>query len=179
MRHIFTCILLMLFSSVFAQKEVDALLLKEVCRYNKSDSLKISLLDSASNTKEFPSVFYKIEGNSKHIIAKYAYYGRVNTCRSGGCSKPQQNSIYSSEYFDYIILFDSMARIKHIRITDYQATHGQQITAKSWLRQFYDYSADNQEFPGVDAISGATISVNAASSDILLRSEEIKKLIGN
>jgi Na+-translocating ferredoxin:NAD+ oxidoreductase RnfG subunit len=58
--------------------------------------------------------------------------------------------------------------VQQVRIYNYQATHGQEITSKNWLRQFKNYTGEKELMAGknIDAISGATISVDAIISDI-------------
>ncbi len=106
--------------------------------------------------------------NSETDSQSIVYIGRVNSCRAGGCSGDNSSPIKSYEYFDYIIAFDKDRKIKKIKVFNYQATHGQEITAKSWLKQFIykeevDHFAVNKN---IDAISGATISVFAITNDV-------------
>jgi Na+-translocating ferredoxin:NAD+ oxidoreductase RnfG subunit len=82
--------------------------------------------------------------------------------------KNETNSHESSEYFDYYILFDENKTVRKVGVYNYMATHGQEITAKGWLKQFtgYDGFAPLQVDKDIDAISGATISVYAITADI-------------
>ncbi len=109
----------------------------------------------------------------------YLYIGRVNTCRTGGCSiNSVGNTEASSEYFEYYIIFQGNKTIKRVRIFNYQATHGYQITAQSWLKQFkgYNYPQKLEVGKEVDAISGATTSVYAITADIEYNSMILNKL---
>jgi len=124
--------------------------------------------------------FYLLKSNDS--IFAYTYIGRVKTCRSGGCSINNKiDKGNDSEYFEYYIFFDTKMGINRLRVFNYQATHGHEITAQSWLRQFVGYTHQNQTTSGqsltvgknIDAISGATISVYAITYDI----EHISKLI--
>ena len=170
-------LILFIFSSIiffsFIIPEDYSFILKESKRLNKTDSLEIVIMDSSMNDKDFPSIYFKIEGKSNSQVSNYVYFGRVNTCRNGGCDKPSNSILSSSEYFDYLIFFDSNAVVKSIKIIDYQATHGQEICSKSWLNQFKDYSIQNEIRVGkeIDAISGATISTYAITQDIIMRSK--------
>ncbi len=95
------------------------------------------------------------------------YSGRVNTCRAGGCSIIKTVSDNNFEYFRYIIAFDKNINIKKIKIYDYQATHGQEITAASWLKQFCNNNENKFVVnKNIDTISGATISVYAIVDDV-------------
>jgi hypothetical protein len=100
---------------------------------------------------------------------KYLYIGRVSTCRSGGCKETTYtNEPNAYEYFEYFMLFDSTGIVKKVKVFNYQATHGHEITAPSWLKQFIGYKGHAPLLPGkqIDAIAGATISVHAISDDI-------------
>ncbi|PRY96367.1 FMN-binding protein [Marinilabilia salmonicolor] len=98
---------------------------------------------------------------------KYVYAGRVNSCRAGGCST-QAKSAGNSEYFDYFILFDADKSVQVVKVFNYQATHGYEITSRGWLKQFagHDGSESLQVNKNIDAISGATISVQAITEDV-------------
>ena len=110
---------------------------------------------------------------------RFIYVGRVNSCRAGGCSVSEDLSESdNSEFFDYFILFDKSKTIKLIKIIDYQATHGHEITAKGWLKQFVGYNGSEQlqVNKNIDAISGATISVNAITFDVETKTALLKKI---
>ncbi len=101
----------------------------------------------------------------------YLYIGRVNSCRSGGCSVPlNDSSALAFEYFDYLILTDQKGEVNSVRIFNYQATHGHEICSKGWLRQFSGYSGSEDLTVGknIDAISGATISTHSITYDVQL-----------
>lgn len=111
---------------------------------------------------------------------KYVYVGRVNTCRAGGCSISQHSAEQgASEYFDYFMFFNSFGVIQKVKVYNYQATHGQEITATNWLKQFKDYDAKKELVVGrnIDALSGATISVDATVFDIEHKTKILQRLI--
>ena len=69
--------------------------------------------------------FYSVIGNTNVYPVKYVYVGRVNTCRSGGCTiKHDEKHETESEFFDYFIFFDSIATVQLVKIFNYEATHG-------------------------------------------------------
>lgn len=107
----------------------------------------------------------------------FAYVGRVNTCRSGGCSGDQTTPNLASEFFDYFILFDTAGKVMQVRVFNYQATHGHGITSRGWLRQFAGYTGNKKLEPGknIDAISGATISVRSITFDIEEKSRRVRQ----
>ena len=112
--------------------------------------------------------FYRILSND--IPAGYLYAGRVNTCRPGGCAVPGLPSAETEgfENFRYYMILDDPLSVREVRIFEYNATHGQEVTARSWLRQFL--GIDPEDEPGygdeIEAISGATISGLSITADI-------------
>ena len=110
--------------------------------------------------------FFYLESNNDTL--GISYIGRVNSCRAGGCSIDNTNNDGSFEYFDYVILFNLNKTVKAIKVYNYQASHGYEITAKSWLKQFNGSGNHKVLEVGkdIDAISGATISVYAITEDI-------------
>jgi len=171
-------------SSLIAQTKIDLpakLLEKELSRIN-GDTNSLSELATSSEvaSQVVPGRLYAVSALRAISPVKYAYVGRVKTCRTGGCSiNNGPSNDKESEYFDYLILFDSTCTVRLVKIYNYQATHGQEITAKSWLKQFIGYNGDAELTAGknVDAISGATISVNAINTDIEYRTGLLKQAI--
>ncbi|HLN52685.1 MAG TPA: FMN-binding protein [Lentimicrobium sp.] len=106
----------------------------------------------------------------------FAYIGRVNSCRASGCSIDMPNEEF--EFFDYYAVYNSELRVQHVSVYNYEATHGQEITAKGWLKQFIGYSYGKPLLVGknVDAISGATISVNGIVEDLKEKTEILQSL---
>jgi len=120
--------------------------------------------------------FFGVADNISGLPKLYVYLGRVNTCRAGGCNSPAiGNMCEDSEYFDYYIIFDTSARIQLVRIYNYQATHGYEVTSKGWLKQFEGYNGTKELEAGqnIDAISGATISVYGIVQNV----KEVSKLL--
>lgn len=171
---IFIILSLLSLSLAFGQSEVNFKhhsLLKSLQKAGIEDmSLvdEISFSDSANNAIDTNGKYFQINDPNVSLF-RYIYVGRVNSCRAGGCSIT--NGLLhdsNSEYFDYYILFDADKTVKAVKIFNYQASHGQEITAKGWLKQFiaYDGSEHLQVDKNIDAISGATISVYAITLDV-------------
>lgn len=138
---------------------------------------EISIGDSIRQNYKLQGKFFEIKSDVSQY--KYIYVGRVNSCRAGGCSisvEIPKNG--ESEYFDYFILFDRDKTLQLLKVFNYQATHGHEITAKGWLRQFIGYNGSKslQVNKDVDAISGATISVHAITVDIEMKTRILKSL---
>ena len=114
---------------------------------------------------------YSTLADKKHL--GFAYVGRIYSCRAGGCgmdnSPVEMISIDEDfEYFDYFIIFDETLTVQKIRVYNYQATHGHEVSGKGWLKQFIGYSGDEKLEYGknIDSISGATISANAITYNV-------------
>lgn len=138
---------------------------KEIIRiFNRSDIQIIEL--KTNKMSQVVGKFFKIKSFDSEI--GYIYIGRVESCRTGVCLAPEEGKTSITEYFDYYMIFDSIPKIKSVKVFNYAATHGQEVTAKGWLKQFIGYNGNNQLIVGknVDAISGATVSVIGIVSDI-------------
>ncbi len=122
--------------------------------------------------------FFKLS-KFDNLIA-YIYVGRVNSCRASGCSVNRVQTISEdNEFFDYYIIFDSSKKVKNVSVFNYEATHGQEITVKGWLKQFIGYEGNNELVVGknIDAISGATISVHGIVNDIQEKTFILRNLL--
>jgi hypothetical protein len=122
--------------------------------------------------------FFKFVNHEDAPFA-YLYVGRVNSCRAGGCSNGNNLlSLERSEYFDYFILFGISGSVNIVKVYNYQATHGQEVTSPAWLRQFKDYNGSTKLNVGknIDAISGATISVYAVTADVEHKTKLLKHI---
>ena len=62
------------------------------------------------------------------------------------------------ENFDFMVLFDENKKIKLVKVLKYREHYGGEIGSTRWLKQFI--GMDKPKY-FVDAISGATISVNS------------------
>lgn len=147
--------------------------LKKVGITDMSVITEIVLSDSVNEANPINGKYFLINDTNVSPY-KYVYVGRVNSCRAGGCSAtndipPDSNS----EYFDYYILFDTDKTVQAVKVFNYQATHGQEITAKGWLKQFIGHNGSEplQVDKNIDAISGATISVHAITIDVEMKTE--------
>lgn len=126
--------------------------------------------------------FFNVTSDNTDAVIKYMYIGRVNSCRAGGCSMPNALSQGGdSEYFDYLMVFNAQCEVIMVKVFNYQATHGHEVTAKGWLKQFigYDTQENNLEVgKNIDSISGATISVNGITQDISDKTQRISQFLG-
>ncbi|MBL7968270.1 MAG: FMN-binding protein [Prolixibacteraceae bacterium] len=177
-------VLVVLSSFVFPPKGIDfgnKTLLKEIQKANGAElpeRKEISILPSMAETNVLQGKFFEL--NSHNQTCKYVYIGRVNGCRQGGCSNSSETSLMeTSEYFDYFILFDSNLTVQQVKVYDYQASHGQEITNKGWLKQFQGYNGSRSLLVGksIDAISGATVSAVGITTDIQEKTKLLKHLL--
>lgn len=110
---------------------------------------------------------------------RYIYAGRVNSCRQGGCSNPVETlTIETPEYFDYLIVFDAGLSVQLVKVYNYQATHGQEVSNKGWLKQFQGYDGSRSLTVGksIDGISGATVSVYGITTDIQEKTRLLRQI---
>lgn len=144
----------------------------------ESSFTEMNVPDSIKQNYRLKGKYYKAHTDKSYPVS-YVYVGRVNCCRAGGCDISEKHGKDKYfEYFDYFILFDEQKKVKEIKIFKYQASHGYEITAKGWLKQFIgaDGSEELEVDKNIDAISGATISVNAITFDVQLKLEILQLL---
>ena len=115
--------------------------------------------------------------SSDSALKLYGYMGRQNSCRSGGCE--QGSSANNYDYFDYFILFSPEGVVLKVNVYNYQSSHGYQITSRSWLKQFESYKGERTLETGrdVDTISGATVSSNALTKAVSIKTIRLKNFL--
>jgi len=180
-KYITLIILVVIGINTYGQKSIDFAPKSLYAELSKKHGISSALLQELKITQQanpqLMGKFFKIVGGESNSPL-YLYIGRVNSCRAGGCSNQTVNlPSDQSEYFDYFIIFDSTATIMNVKVFNYQATHGHEITAKGWLKQFIGYTAKTNLEVGktVDSISGATISVNGITNNIKLVTNVLEK----
>lgn len=142
-------------------------------------NLKEMKLSRESEKEIYPGKYFLVSSASTGKAVKYVYVGRVKTCRAGICIASREiEDDKESEYFDYYIFFDSLFTVQLVRIYNYQATHGHEVTSKGWLKQFKGYNGNKELVvnKNVDAISGATISVHAITLDVTHKAGLIREI---
>ena len=154
--------------------------LQRISGSEKSEWQEIAVPESLLVTHSLQGKFMALSGQKVNELKKYIYAGRVNSCRNGGCSNPNfSKDLEPSEYFDYLILFNADLSVELVKVYNYQATHGQEVTNKGWLRQFQGYDGSRILTVGksIDAISGATVSVYTLTDDIQDKTLLLKKIL--
>ncbi|MGM0612260.1 MAG: FMN-binding protein [Bacteroidota bacterium] len=119
--------------------------------------------------------YFEVKKDS--IISLFGYMGRQQSCRRGGCDSPSSSK--NHDYFDYFILFSTKGKVLKVNVYNYQSSHGYQITARSWLKQFINYKGEKKLKAGrdVDTISGATISANAITEAVSRKTIKLKNYL--
>lgn len=162
----------------YNHKSINKLLVK-INKTEKNELLEIEILPSIIDETNLNGKYFEIK-NSDSSSVKYIYIGRVNSCRVGGCSISREiKNNEEHEYFDYFIFYDRLLNVKLVKVFNYQASHGQEITAIGWLKQFIGYNVAEDLIVGknIDAISGATISVYGITFDVQYKTELLSKVI--
>ncbi len=177
-------IFIMLPCLVMAQPEVDYAN-KTLVKKLEKEGIDLQQLQEIplSDPEAFaagPGGKFFVTGSTNVSQLHYIFVGRVNSCRSGGCSVAGNSGTnMSSEYFDYFILFDNKAEINLVHVFNYRATHGYEICSRGWLKQFSGYNGSGQLEVGktIDGISGATKSVHAITSDVRRRTNQLQEIL--
>ena len=177
-------LLILVSISLQAQEGIDynhKILIKTLEKHggpNKITISEIDMPDSMTTHNQINGKYFSLIGDSSHLF-RYLYVGRVVSCKAGGCSVIGTNTNNENpEFFDYFMLFDADLVVQEVRVFNYQATHGQEITARGWLKQFKGYNANETWMvnKNIDAISGATISVNAITLDIIEKTHLLQQV---
>ena len=107
---------------------------------------------------------------------KYAYMGRVNTNRSGNQSEND-----GSDYLDYIIFYSPTFAVQKVKVVRFSSDHGAEVCSAGWLKQFIGHTPGKNLIVGknVDAVSGATTTVNTFTFDIQSKTYILNQLIAN
>lgn len=175
MKYFLLTIVILLVNNAYANAQTNIeydnkTILKTLNKYNiPSYDMLRELVIPESTLGNYPLKGKYFMTNTQDNSVKYIFVGRVNSCRTGGCSLSNNSTTDSNyEFFDYLVLFDKLKSILQVKIYNYQASHGHEITAKGWLKQFVgkDVNQSLEVNKNIDAISGATISVYAITIGI-------------
>jgi hypothetical protein len=106
--------------------------LQKVSGVEKPDWKEISIPQALPGVHPLQGKFMVLSPLNGNDLKKYIYVGRVNSCRAGGCSNPATPTLNleTTEYFDYLIVFDSNVSVQQVKVYNYQATHGQEVANK-------------------------------------------------
>lgn len=176
MKYTLTVILSLFFLMVYS-KELNYLpkpLQKELVKKWGLVNSELIEISDLSNQLVKEGKFFKPKSSNQ---IGFVFVGRVYSCRAGGCDNSNseiENSVF--EYFDAYIIYDKNKVVQSVRVFNYQASHGHEITSKGWLKQFIGYNGQKTYEVGkdIDSISGATISVHAITDEINYITELLK-----
>jgi hypothetical protein len=107
----------------------------------------------------------------------YAIASRALGCKIGGCSTDNKEGSSFEEFF-YMTVFNTNCQIEKVKVIEYTSDHGYQIANRGWLKQFI-HKENFTVGENIDAISGATISVNSIVNGINTQKDIIRKLQKN
>jgi len=133
-----------------------------------SDEILIDLHNSNHH------VFNLTQGDS---LMGYAIASRALGCKIGGCSTDNKEESSFEEFF-YMTVFNTNYQIEKVKVIEYTSDHGYQIANRGWLKQFI-HKNNFTVGENIDAISGATISVNSIVNGVNSQKDIIRKLQGN
>ena len=74
--------------------------------------------------------------------------------------------------FEFVVIYDADLNILQVKVLLYREDYGYEIKSKRWLKQFI-----TRETREVQAISGATISVNSLKRAVEQLNQKMKKII--
>ena len=153
-KHFFIMGLSLLFLNFSFPKRLEKKIRKSILKtFNITDyQLNIINISTKTSTKVINSTnFYSIKNEAE--ILGYALVDKA-------ASKAYD--------FDYMVLLNSELEIININILIYREEHGNEISSKRWLKQFFGLGTKDEAIlqKNIDGISGATISVRSMTTEI-------------
>ena len=112
---------------------------------------------------------FKIENETgRKLFGDFVYYWQIKSVGDKYFSALLDNAMGKSQPITFIVVFDENKKIFSVSIIKYRESHGGEVQNKAWLREFEgkDFKSDFRPGADIDAISGATISVNSVSRGI-------------
>lgn len=128
----------------------------ELANYFRSDEFKIQKIEN-SETKD---IIYRL--TRENSFTGYA----ILTSAKG-----------RMDSFDFMVIYNTKGEIEYVKVLIYRSSHGQEITNKSWLKQFYKKKGDLSYGKDIQAISGATFSAKSITQKINELNTKINEVI--
>ncbi len=118
--------------------------------------------------------FYLLNSTSNPQI-KYAYFGRVVTDRSGN-----RGGSEGADFLDYVAFYSPTFSVQKVKVVRFSSEHGAGVCSAGWLKQFVGLAPGKMLTVGknVNAISGATATVNLFTFDIQSKTYILKEIEG-
>lgn len=143
----------------------------EAQQFSKSINKKInkrlySLFDKKEvNLNFYDHIKYDESKYEDFIDLKFAKVENLDGCLAYVFFNKSKGKV---EYFDYMLVFDKDLKIINVSVLAYRSSHGSEISAKWWLKQFIGKSSgEKMEIDDdIDSITGATLSVEAITYSI-------------
>lgn len=144
------------FLSLSIPKKLEKKVHKSIVKTFKVENFQLDKINILTTTD--PSIkiinsnnFYSIKSNAKTLG-----YALIDKAKS------------KSYDFDYLVLLNSELEIININILIYREEHGNEISSKRWLKQFFGLSTNDHAVlqKNIDGISGATISVRSMTNEM-------------
>ncbi len=124
---------------------------------------------------DFNRDFFEVK-NPDSAALGYGIITLSNGCKKGGCTI--ENEAEGAEYdeFYFSTLYNANGEILSVRVIEYNSERGYEITARNWLRQFIGKRGGKLKVSkDIDAISGATVSVNSIVKEINAQQDFVKQ----
>lgn len=150
---------------------IDKLLAAEVKKQLKNAQYSIIQIPVPSKYK-VGGTYYTINAVANEEL-KYAYMGRVITSRSEDKTLNE-----GADYLDYIAFYNQRFEVQKVKVVRFSSEHGAEVCSVGWLRQFVGHSPAKTLIVGknVDAVSGATYTVNTFTFDIQSKTYILKQI---
>lgn len=162
---------------------------KTIQKVWKNQTVEKELISTDSNLEEkiFFSDNYVYRLKINELTQGWMCLRRAYGCKIGGCGTGNYGSgeVCSAdgnayEVFDYAVFFDKDLKIKKVVVTDYPGDYGYEISSPGWLNQFIGFNGGELNYGSdIDAVSGATISANSITWDIVEVHKMMSKLTEN
>lgn len=133
---------------------------------------KLEVADPIQRTFLNNTPVFQVKGDGR--ILGWICIREARGCKVGGCGVgvyANAQDIFegqSYEVFQYALFLDFELRIAKVLVLDYAGDYGYEINSPGWLKQFVGYRGGGLSYGSdIQAISGATISANSITYDIV------------
>ena len=128
----------------------------------KQSTKKVNVLINETFGADILAIPLEINSNFQSIQVDGSVKGYV--CIEQALSKHDK--------FEFVVIYDDQLNILQVKVLLYREDYGYEIKSKRWLKQF-----STREVRKVQAISGATISVNSLKKAVEHLNQKMKKFI--
>lgn len=127
---------------------------------------EFEMMSIVADSNSYAHDFFEIKNLQNEMIG-YGMVTLTNGCKIGGCDAIQHADDAEYEQFYFSTLYHANGKIANVKVLEYNSERGYEITAKNWLKQFIGKRGGNLKVnQEIDAISGATVSVNSIVNEI-------------